>query len=153
MVANLKHGSSYGMKAELSNDGRITEQLPSGLSFQASKCQWKAQHKGQMITYSTARYGDAAEELARRALAKMLAGTFDPVADDLLFKHSWRMGDAAKQMGMTLGQLRQWMLTGVVNGLEIRPPQRDVKGVDRITGHELILAQERLTASTNHPCQ
>lgn len=122
-----------------------TEAIP-GLSFQASKGQWKAQHKGQMITYNIARYGEVAKELAYRALERMRAGTFDPVSDDILFKHSWRMADAAKQLGMTLGQLRQWILTGMVNGVEIRPPQRDVRGVDRITGHELMMAQERLAA-------
>lgn len=122
----------------------MSEPLPTGISFQASKGQWTAQHKGQKITYSTARYGDTAKELAHRALERMTAGTFDPVTDNLLFKHSWRMEDACKQLGMTIGQLRQWILTGTVNGTEIRPPQRDVKGVDRISGYELMMAQERL---------
>lgn len=118
--------------------------LPKGLSFQASKGQWKAQHKGQMSTYSTARYGDGAKDLAHRALDRMQAGTFDPVADDLLFKQSWKMDDAARQLGISLGQLRLWMLTGIVNGKEVRPPKQDVRGVDRITGYELMMAQERL---------
>ncbi|EKP0314281.1 TPA: hypothetical protein ACSP2B_003855 [Aeromonas veronii] len=87
-----------------------------------------------------------AETLAHRALLKLQAGNFDPVSDDLQFKLSWRMLDAARQLGLSLGQLRQWMLTGMLNGHEIKPPMRDVKGVDRITGPgcELMLAQERL---------
>lgn len=88
-----------------------------------------------------------AKELANRALERMQTGTFDPVADDLLFKQSWKMDDAARQLGLSLTQLRQWMLTGAVNGKEIRPPKRDVRGVDRITGHELMMAQERLAMS------
>ncbi|GKR80758.1 hypothetical protein KAM481_42280 [Aeromonas caviae] len=32
----------------------------------------------------------------------------------------------------------------MLNGHEIKPPMRDVKGVDRITGCELMMAQERL---------
>lgn len=126
-------------------ESAVTEAIP-GLSFQASNGQWKAQHKGQMTTFSTVRYGDMAKELAERALEQMKAGKYDPVADDLLFKHSWRMADAARQLGMTLSQLRHWMLTGMLDGREVTPPKRDVKGVDRIAGVELILAQERLAA-------
>ncbi len=122
----------------------MSESLPKGLSFQASTGQWKAQHKGQKITFNTARYGDMAKELANRALERMQTGTFDPVADDLLFKQSWKIDDAARQLGLSLTQLRQWMLTGAVNGKEIRPPKRDVRGVDRITGHELMMALVRL---------
>lgn len=122
----------------------MSEELPKGLSFQASKGQWKAQHKGQMYTYSRARYGDGAKDLAHRALERMQAGTFDPVADDLLFKQSWKMDDVARQLGLSLRQLRLWMLTGIVNDKEVRPPKRDVRGVDRITGYELMMAQERL---------
>ncbi len=120
--------------------------LPKGLSFKASTCQWQAQNKGLRVTYNTARYGDMAKDLAHRALERMQAGIFDPVADDLLLKYSWRMDDAAKQLGLSLGQLRQWMLTGTVNGKEIRPPKRDVQGGDRISGCELMMAQERLAA-------
>jgi hypothetical protein len=122
----------------------VSEELPKGLSFQASKGQWKAQHKGQIYTYSMARYGDGAKDLANRALERMQAGTFDPVADDLLFKQSWKMDDVARQLGLSLGLLRLWMLTGMVNGKELQPPKRDVRGVDRITGYELMMAQERL---------
>ncbi|WP_339331890.1 hypothetical protein [Aeromonas caviae] len=118
----------------------MSESLPKGLSFQASTGQWKAQHKGQKITFNTARYGDMAKELANRALERTQTGTFDPVADDLLFKQSWKIDDAARQLGFSLTQLRQWMLTGAVNGKESRPPKRDVRGVDRITGHELMMA-------------
>lgn len=125
-------------------NGAEVSELPNGLSFNASTGQWRAQYKGQRITYSTVRYGDMAKDLALSALKRMLAGNFDPVADDQLLKYSWRMDDAATQLGLSLGQLRQWMLTGIVNGKEIRPPKRDVQGVDRISGHELMMAQERL---------
>lgn len=126
----------------------VGDPLPDGLSFRASTGQWQAQYKGPRITYNIARYGDAAKDLANRALELMVSGAFDPVADDLLFKHSWRLDDAARQLGLSLPQLRQWMLTGTVNAQEIRPPKRDVRGVDRITGYELIMAQERLTTCT-----
>lgn len=122
------------------------EVLPKGLSFRASTGQWQAQDKGRRATYNNSRYGDMAKELAYRALKRMEAGIFDQLADDLLLKYSWRMEDAAKQLGLSLGQLRQWMLTGTVNGKEIRPPKRDVQGVDRISGCELMMAQERLAA-------
>ncbi|WP_219306396.1 hypothetical protein [Aeromonas hydrophila] len=56
-----------------------------------------------------------AKELASKALERMQAGTFDPVVDDLLFKQSWKMNDAARQLGLSLTQLRQWMMTVVVN--------------------------------------
>lgn len=129
---------------EFNGKQTMSEALPKGLSFQASTGQWKAQHKGQKITFNTARYGDMAKELANRALERMQTGTFDPATDDLLFKQSWKIDDAARQLGLSLTQLRQWMLTGAVNGKEIRPPKRDVRGVDRITGHELMMALVRL---------
>lgn len=122
------------------------ETLPKGLSFKASTGQWQAQDKGMRVTYNNSRYGDMAEELAYRALQRMKAGIFDQLADDLLLKYSWRMDDAAKQLGLSLGQLRQWMLTGTVYGKLIRPPKRDVQGIDRISGCELMMAQERLAA-------
>ncbi|TNJ24411.1 hypothetical protein CF112_00930 [Aeromonas hydrophila] len=122
----------------------MSKSPPKGLTFQASKGLWMAQHKGHRVTYSTTRYGGMAKELASRALERMRAGTFDPIADDLLFKQSWKMDDAARQLGLSLTQLRQWMVTGTVNGKEIHPPKRDVRGVDRITGHELMMVQLRL---------
>ena len=134
---------SKGLSLAAETGAEVSE-LPNGLSFNASTGQWRAQYKGQRITYSTARYGDMAKDLAHSALKRMLAWNFDPVADDLLLKYSWRMDDAATQLGLSLGQLRQWMLTGIVNGKEIRSPKRDVQGVDRISGHELMMAQERL---------
>lgn len=116
------------------------------VTVQTSRGLWQASYLGQKVTYSEARFGAMAETLAHRALLKLQAGNFDPVSDDLQFKLSWRMLDAARQLGLSLGQLRQWMLTGMLNGHEIKPPMRDVKGVDRITGPgcELMLAQERL---------
>lgn len=140
----MSHQPTF-VDSEFNGKQTVSESLPKGLSFQVSTGQWQAQYKGQRITYSIARYGYMAKELASRARERMVAGTFDPVADDLLFKHSWRLDDAARQLDLSLAQLRQWLLTGTVNGKEIRPPKRDVRGVDRITGYELIMAQERLT--------
>lgn len=114
------------------------------VTVQPSRGLWQASYLGQKDTYSEARFGPMAETLAHRALLKLQAGNFDPVSDDLQFKLSWRMLDAARQLGLSLGQLRQWMLTGMLNGHEIKPPMRDVKGVDRITGCELMMGQERL---------
>ncbi|AXB03948.1 hypothetical protein JD499_11630 [Aeromonas enteropelogenes] len=114
------------------------------VTVQPSRGLWQASYLGQKVTYSEARFGPMAETLAHRALLKLQAGNFDPVSDDLQFKQSWRMVDAARQLGLSLGQLRQWMLTGMLNGHVIKPPMRDVKGVDRITGCELMMAQERL---------
>lgn len=122
--------------AKLFGQGTVTAQLSGGL--------WQARFQDKRVTYSEARFGEHAEALAYRALRRLQTGNFDPVTDELCFKHSWRMQDAAKQLDMSIGQLRLWMLTGVVNGREIIPPKRDVKGVDRITGFELMMALERL---------
>lgn len=105
---------------------------------------WQANYRGKKVTYSESRFGYVAEFLAYNALNKMKSGEFDPVSDDLLLKHSWRMDDAAKELGLSLGQLIQWMRTGVLNMRELRPPKRDVKGVDRINGYELMKAKKRL---------
>lgn len=120
---------------------------PGSVTYQESSGLWKASHQGRNVTYSVARFGDMAEPLANRALQRMQAGDFDPLSDDLYFKQSWRADDAAKHLGISLGQLRQWILTGMIGGREVKPPKRDVKGADRITGFELILAQERLLAT------
>lgn len=120
---------------------------PGSVTVQAGRGLWKASYQGQVVTYSEARFAGMAEALANRALQRMRAGNFDPVADDLYFKQSWRIEDAAKQLGLSLGQLRQWIMTGMISGQEVTPPKKDVKGTDRITGYELILAQERLLAT------
>lgn len=105
---------------------------------------WVASYQGVRVMYSESRFGYAAQLLATRALAKMKDGEEVSQLEDVLLRASWRMQDAAPQLQMTVGQLRQWMLTGFYNGIEIRPPLRAPQGADRITGCELILARERL---------
>lgn len=114
------------------------------VTFQKSSLKWNAIYLRQKVTYSEARFGNLAEALAYRALSRMQAGTFDYVSDDLLLKLSWRLEDAAKQLGLSISQLRRWMLTGMIYECELKPPARDVVGVDRISGCELMMAQERL---------
>lgn len=119
---------------------------PGSVTTQPERGLWKASYQRRFVTYSEARFGDMAEALAHRALQQMQAGTFDPIADDLYFKLSWEAKDAARQLGLTASQLRQWMLTGTIEGQEVRAPRRDVRGSDRINGFELMMAQERLVA-------
>lgn len=112
----------------------------------ASNGLFTACYQGARITYSTARYGDAARDMANRALTKLRAGTFDQIRDDLLFKQTWPIKEAAKLLGMTDGQLRQWLVTGYINGQEITPPKRDTqsRATDRFSGFEVMAAAERI---------
>ncbi len=72
------------------------------VTVQTSRGLWQASYLGQKVTYSEARFGAMAETLAHRALLKLQAGNFDPVSDDLQFKQSWRMLDAARQLDWPL---------------------------------------------------
>lgn len=112
----------------------------------ASNGLFTACYQGTRVTYSTARYGDSATYMAHRALAKLRSGTYDPIRDDLLFKQTWPIKEAAKLLGMTDGQLRQWLVTGHLNGQEIIPPKRDTQGraADRFSGFEVMAAAERI---------
>lgn len=109
---------------------------------------WVVRYKNHRVTYSESRFGELAEQLAIRALGRLRNGDFDPVYDDLIFKFSWTIQDAAVQLCMSVSQLRQWMLTGVLGTIEIKPPARDYKGNDRINGCELIMAVERVNIVT-----
>lgn len=112
----------------------------------SSNSQFTAKYQGVTVTYTTARYGDAASDMANRALAKLRAGTFDQIRDDLLFKQTWPIREAAKLLGMSDGQLRQWLVTGHLNGKEITPPKRDTqnRNSDRFSGFEVMAAAERI---------
>ena len=121
-------------------EGSVTVQELRGL--------WKASFNGKQVTYTEARFGPLAEPLAYRALRMMKEGKFDQERDDLLIRYSWKINDAAKQCGMSLGQMRQWILTGKVGEIEIKPPRRDMSGTDYIAGIELLLAQYRLAEAS-----
>jgi len=98
----------YGFDHDFSRKHGMSQPYgPGSVTMQASRGLWKASFQGQSVTYSESRIGDMAEELAHWALQRLQAGDFDPVADDLQFKQSWRIEDAAKQLGMSVSQLRQ----------------------------------------------
>lgn len=121
-------------------EGSVTVQKERGL--------WKASFNGKSATYTETRFGPLAEPLAYRALQMMREGKFNQERDDLLIRYSWKINDAAKQCGMSLGQMRQWILTGKVGELEVKPPRRDMSGTDYIAGIELLLAQYRLAEAS-----
>ncbi|THJ44940.1 hypothetical protein E8Q35_12170 [Aeromonas veronii] len=106
---------------------------------------WVAVYLDYRVAYSENRFGAMAEHLANRALTRLKSGTYDPDREDMMLRHSWPMRDAIVPLGISIGQLRHWMLTGTIEGKPITPPRRDTKGVDRISGCELIMAMERLT--------
>lgn len=112
--------------------------------FYESKGVWIAHHAGIRISYSESRFGNRARDLAQRALAKMQAGQSISKLEHETLRKTWLLNDAAKMLGMSTGQLTNWMLTGVCEGLEIRPPMRALEGGDKIRGYELLLASERL---------
>jgi hypothetical protein len=120
-----------------------------GLSFNPKNEQWMATYIGQRVAYSERRFGKAAKRLAERALLALQAGTYDEVKDNLLFKQSYNIDLAAKMLNLHVGELRRWLLNGVVRGKEIMPPRRDdYRGADKFTGYELIVARESLKGIT-----
>lgn len=130
-------------------ENEVTEGLTPGLSYAKGNRQWFATYKGQRVTFSENRFGAGAKRLAERALLAMQAGTYDEVKDNLLFKQSYKIDLAAKMLNLHVGELRRWLLTGVVRGKEVTPPRRDdYKGADRFTGYELIIARENLKGIT-----
>lgn len=106
---------------------------------------WHAQHCGQKVCYSEARFGSVAQDLANKSFERMNSGEFDRAQEDLIFKTSWRLQDAAKFLLISDSQLRQWLITGLINGREISPPKRDSKGgCDKFNGFEVVSAAARL---------
>lgn len=77
---------------------------------------------GQRVTFTEQRFGDAAELLARRVLLAMQAGTYDELRDSALLKQSYSRELAAQMLGIHVGELNEWLLSGVLRGQEITPP-------------------------------
>ncbi|WP_324040349.1 hypothetical protein [Aeromonas dhakensis] len=106
---------------------------------------WYAQHAGQRVCYSEARFGSVAQDLATKAFERMTLGKFNDAQEDLIFKNSWRLQDAARFLLISDNQLRQWLITGLINGREVPPPRRDSKGgCDKFNGFEVVSAAARL---------
>lgn len=110
-----------------------------------SKGHWVATHMGQRVTFTEQRFGEAAELLACRALLAMQAGTYDELRDNALLKQSYSRELAAKMLGIHVGELNEWLLSGVLRGQEITPPRPDGRrGTGKISGYELAIVQERM---------
>lgn len=118
----------------------------NGLARNA-KGHWVATHMGQRVTFTEQRFGDAAELLAHRVLLAMQAGTYDELKDSALLKQSYSRELAAQVLGIHVGELNEWLLSGVLRGQEITPPRPDNRrGVGKISGYELAIVQERMKA-------
>lgn len=118
----------------------------NGLARNA-KGHWVATHTGQRVTFTEQRFGEAAELLARRALLAMQAGTYDELRDNALLKQSYSRELAAKMLGIHVGELNEWLLSGVLHGQEIMPPRPDDRrGAGKFSGYELAIVQERIKA-------
>ncbi len=118
----------------------------NGLARNA-KGHWVATHMGQRVTFTEQRFGDAAELLARRVLLAMQAGTYDELRDSTLLKQSYSRELAAQVLGIHVGELNEWLLSGVLRGQEITPPRPDNRrGAGKISGYELAIVQERMKA-------
>ena len=110
-----------------------------------SKGHWVATHMGQRVTFTEQRFGQAAEVLARRVLLAMLAGTYDELRDNALLKQSYSRDLAAKMLGIHVGELNEWLLSGVLRDREITPPRPDDRrGTGKFSGYELAIVQERM---------
>ncbi|ENC6423066.1 hypothetical protein ABKX80_003698 [Aeromonas veronii] len=112
-----------------------------------TKGHWVATHMGQRVTFTEQRFGEAAELLARRALLAMQSGAYDELRDNALLKQSYSRELAAKMLGIHVGELNEWLLSGVLRSQEISPPRPDDRrGAGKFSGYELAIAQERLKA-------
>lgn len=112
-----------------------------------TKGHWVATHMGQRVTFTEQHFGEAAELLARRALLAMQSGAYDELRDNALLKQSYSRELAAKVLGIHVGELNEWLLSGVLRGQEITPPRPDDRrGAGKISGYELAIVQERLKA-------
>ncbi|MGL4356334.1 MAG: hypothetical protein ACRCTP_21210 [Aeromonas popoffii] len=112
-----------------------------------TKGHWVATHLGQRVTFTEQRFGEAAELLACRVLLAMQAGTYDELRDNTLLKHSYSRELAAKMLDIHVGELNEWLLSGVLRGQEITSPRPDDRrGGGKISGYELAIVQERMKA-------
>lgn len=116
----------------------------NGLSRNA-KGHWVANHLNQRVTFTEQRFGDSAELLAKRALLAMKAGTYDELLDNELLKQSYSRELTAKLLGIRVGELNDWLLSGVLRGQEIIPPKPDDRrGNGKFSGYEVAIVQERI---------
>lgn len=116
----------------------------NGLARNA-KGHWVATHMGQRVIFTEQRFGDAAELLARRALLAMQTGTYNELRDNALLKQSYSRELAAKMLGIHVGELNEWLLSGILRGREITPPRPDDRrGAGKISGYQLAIVQERM---------
>jgi len=116
----------------------------NGLARNA-KGHWVATHMGQRVTFTEQRFGEAAELLARRALLAMQTGTYNELRDNALLKQSYSRELAAKMLGIHVGELNEWLLSGILRGREITPPRPDDRrGAGKISGYQLAIVQERM---------
>lgn len=99
----------------------------SNLSF--SRGIWCASWHGEKVRYSVSRFGDYAEILAKNALEQMKAGTFNRDKEYLELKMVYQLNEAARLLEMESHELRQWMLTGFYNNIEMKPPEEMPKEV------------------------
>lgn len=118
------------------------------MGVSVSKGIWVARLGDIKASYSENRFGPLAEQLAERAFSQMEAGTFDKVRDDFELRQTYSMKEAAMLLGMTEGKLHHWIMTGQLDGREVRPPQKDTaRGFkDRFSGYEVTLTKERIKA-------
>lgn len=115
--------------------------------FRNAKGHWVATNQGQRVTFTEARFGEAAEVLARRALLAMQAGTYDELRDNALLKQSYSRELAASILNINISELNYWLLSGVFRGQVITPPKSDNRrGTGKFSGYELAITQERLKA-------
>ena len=54
----------------------------------------------------------------------MQAGTYDELKDSALLKTRVTVELAAQVLGIHVGELNEWLLSGVLRGQEITPPPR-----------------------------
>jgi len=67
--------------------------------------------------------------------------------DSALLKQSYSRELAAQVLGIHVGELNEWLLSGVLRGQEITPPRPDNRrGAGKISGYELAIVQERMKA-------
>lgn len=107
---------------------------------------WCASHGGKQITFSSNKYGAGAKELAEWAYEQLQQGVIPDQREISLARHPYSFALATKELGISLGELRQWLITGQIDGLNVIPPCR-IKGRDYIAGHELAKARKRLIAA------
>ena len=116
----------------------------SGVS-QSGTC-WCASHRGKQITFSSHKYGAGAKELAAWAYAQLLQGVVPDRREIALARHPYSFALVSKELGISLSELRQWIITGQIQGLNVLPPCR-VSGREYIAGYELAKAKQRLIAA------